>query len=83
MSTTTPAESFPYPELTPLPLDRKPNLHDVRLLKRQINANAMSIPSHRGGGLNGHLALVMLPADYTQVPNKSEYIFNRALTDPS
>lgn len=39
MTTTTPSDLFPNPELTALPLDRKPNLHDIKLLKRQINAN--------------------------------------------
>ena len=68
-STVTPSDLFPNLELTTLPTDRKPNLHDIRQLKRQINANAMAIPSRRGGGLNGHLAICMLPADYNVLPN--------------
>ena len=72
--TTTPADLFPNPELTPLPVDRKPTLHDIRLLKRQINANAMAITSTRGGGTFGHLAILMLPADYNALAGTQPWI---------
>jgi hypothetical protein len=62
--TTNPFDLFPYPELTLLSTDRKPHLQDVRLLRRQINANAMAISSPRGGGAHGHLSICMPPADY-------------------
>jgi hypothetical protein len=64
---TSPADLFPYPDLTTLPTDRKPTLQDVRLLKKQINANAMAVTSARGGGAHGHLALVKTPAQYLQI----------------
>jgi hypothetical protein len=68
--TTNPADLFPYSELTLLPTaDRKPNLQGIRLLQRQINANAMAIPSSRGGGAHGHLALCMSPPDYLALTN--------------
>ena len=71
---TTPTDLFPNPELTPLPIDRKPTLHDIRLLKRQINANAMAITSTKGGGTFGHLAILMLPADYNALASTQPWI---------
>jgi len=64
--TTSPDSLFPYPDIPEaLPTSRKPTLHDIRTLRKHINANAMAITSTRGGGAHGHLALVMTPASYT------------------
>ena len=42
----------------------KPTNTTLQLLQRQIYTNARSVPSTRGGGLLGHLAVVMNDAEY-------------------
>jgi hypothetical protein len=42
----------------------KPSTPTIRQLKKELYANARSIHSDRGGGLNGHLGLVMPSAAY-------------------
>jgi hypothetical protein len=60
----TSTESFPLPhgQLTLIP--GKPSATTIRQLKKELYANARSIHSDRGGGLNGHLGLVMPTAAY-------------------
>jgi hypothetical protein len=60
--TSTAKFTFPHETLTPI-LD-KPNNITLQLLQRQLFTNARSVPSTRGGGLHGHLAMVMSDADY-------------------
>ena len=36
----------------------------MQLLQRQLFTNARSVPSARGGGLNGHLTILLSDADY-------------------
>jgi hypothetical protein len=62
--TTPPTPSitanFPYPLLTPFASDRAPPSHASLLtLQRELNANAMSVHSNRGGGRHGHLTLTV------------------------
>ena len=54
--------SFPHEALTPI--DGKPTNTTLQLLQRQLFTNARSVTSTRGGGLHGHLAMVMHDADY-------------------
>ena len=60
----TSKESFPLPheQLTTIP--GKPSAATIRQLKKELYANARAIHSDRGGGLNGHLGLVMPTAAY-------------------
>jgi hypothetical protein len=60
----TSTESFPLPheQLTLIP--GKLSAATIRQLKKELYANARSIHSDRGGGLNGHLGLVMPTAAY-------------------
>lgn len=60
MSPTT--LTFPHTELTPVL--GKPTNSSIQLLQRQLYTNARSITSPRGGGNNGHLALLMSEFDY-------------------
>lgn len=60
-------QQFPHQELTPLPATEKPTNASLRPLQKELNANAMSIPSVRGGGAHGHLALTMSAAAYLAV----------------
>lgn len=60
MSITLP---FPHPDLTRI--DGKPTNRTVQVLQRELFTNARSVVSTRGGGTNGHLALLMSPAAFT------------------
>ena len=55
---------FPHPELTSLSATSTPTTTTLKLLRKEINANAMSITSTRGGGQSGHLALTTPAADF-------------------
>ena len=59
-----------FTELTPL-LNDRPTRQALTLLHSELNANAMSIPSNRGGGDHGHLALVLSVARYTTVAGQA------------
>lgn len=63
---------FPLPVLTVI--HGKPGPTDIRLLRREVYGNAKSVPSLRGGGQNGHLALVMNPADYLLQPGAIAFV---------
>jgi hypothetical protein len=54
--------TFPHPTLTPLV--GKPTSATIKLLTREVYANAHSVHSTRGGGANGHLATCMPDATY-------------------
>lgn len=54
--------NFPFATLTPIP--GKPTNTTLQLLQRQLFTNARSVPSARGGGLHGHLAILLSDADY-------------------
>ena len=62
MATNPPKFTFPYASLTPI--DGKPTNTTLQVLQRQIFTNARSVPSARGGGNHGHLAIVLPAADY-------------------
>jgi hypothetical protein len=53
---------FPHPDL--MVIVGKPTNTTVQLLKRQLYTNARSVTSPRGGGNNGHLAMLMSDAAY-------------------
>jgi hypothetical protein len=53
---------FPHPTLTPI-LD-KPTAATIKQLKKEVYANARSVHSELGGGMNGHLGIVMNVAPY-------------------
>ena len=58
------SSKFAFPHETLTPIDGKPTNTTLQLLQRQLFTNARSVPSTRGGGLHGHLAMVMNDADY-------------------
>lgn len=58
----TPKFTFPYVSLTPI--DGKPTNTTLQVLQRQLYTNARSVPSPRGGGNHGHLAMVLSAPDY-------------------
>jgi hypothetical protein len=55
---------FTFPHATLTPIDGKPTNTTLQLLQRQLFTNARSVPSTRGGGIHGHLAILLSPADY-------------------
>ena len=62
IATSSTSMPFPHPVLTPIV--GEPTVLTIRKLRREIFANAASVHSPRGGGSNGHLALVMTPVAY-------------------
>lgn len=74
MSSIDPIDLFPHPELTPIPADTVPDFASLKIIHRQVNANAMTIPSTRGGGAHGHLALVIPAADYALIPGTIPWV---------
>ena len=55
---------FPHPELTALATDSRPTFISLQLLHAELQSNAESVPSIRGNGALGHLALTMIPAAF-------------------
>ena len=55
--------TFPLPELTKM--QGKPTNSSIKLLKKELYANARAINSEHGGGAHGHLGLVLPAAQYT------------------
>ena len=62
MTETKSTMTFPHPTLTPIV--GTPNNFSIQKLQKQLYANAISVHSTRGGGDNGHLAILMSPATY-------------------
>ena len=56
--------TFPYPTLTALS-NEAPTIATLKNLHKQLNANAISVPSARGDGFLGHFILVVDAAAYT------------------
>ena len=65
MSTNYRTDCFTYENLTPI--IGKPDYISLHKLKKQIKANAQSVPSTLGGGNHGLLGLVLTPAEYALV----------------
>ena len=63
-SDSTFANGFPHAKLTEVSADEFPTFSTLKQLHKEINANAISVPSILGGGFHGHLALVISPAAY-------------------
>jgi hypothetical protein len=60
-------DAFPHNPLTPI--RGQPTPHDLLRLKKELVANARSVPSDRGGGRHGHLILVITPEEYATITN--------------
>jgi hypothetical protein len=65
-------DAFPHNPLTPI--RGQPNPHDLLRIKKELIANARSVPSDRGGGRHGHLALILTPEEYTTITNGIAFI---------
>ena len=62
MTSDKPLLTFLHPVLTEN--DKTPTNPSIQRLQKELYTNARAIHSTRGGGANGHLALVMEPAAY-------------------
>jgi hypothetical protein len=56
---------FPNPILPKI--DHEPTFEDVQVTTRLLNANAISIPSMAGGGVHGHLSIIMTQVEYATI----------------
>ena len=56
---------FEYPTLTKI--HGEPTYETLKTIKNELKSNACSVTSDLGGGANGHLGLVLTPAEYTAV----------------
>ena len=54
--------TFPHESLTPI--NGKPTNTTLQLLQHQLFTNAHSVPSARGGGLHGHLAMLLNDVEF-------------------
>ena len=61
--TDTISSTFPHPELTVL-ADSRPTFISLQRLHAEIQSNAESVPSIRGNGELGHLAITMTAAQF-------------------
>ena len=56
---------FQHPTVTSIV--GEPAYDSILRLKKEIQANAASVPCEAGGGANGYLGLVLRPAEYMTV----------------
>ena len=70
------AHQFPHPELSALQANDgdKPNHASLKVLHKELNANAMSIPSVRGTGQHGHLTLTITEPAYLAITNNIPFV---------
>jgi hypothetical protein len=68
-SSAFPVAELPHDPLTKLSASLEPTAAAVRLLRRELYANARSVPTTLGGGQHGHLGLIMPVADYATMSN--------------
>jgi hypothetical protein len=65
MMASTPDElvaGFPHSSLPKVTGD--PTLEDLKVIRRLLNTNAMSVSSYVGGGRHGHLSIIMTNEEY-------------------
>jgi hypothetical protein len=65
MTASTPDEliaGFPHSSLPKV--TGKPTFEDLKVIRRLLNTNAMSVVSYKGGGHHGHLRIIMTNEEY-------------------
>ena len=63
---------FPTPVLTPIV--GRPTNSTLQVLQQQLFQNARAIPCFLGGGVDGHLGLIMTPVTYLTRPNAIAFV---------
>ena len=61
-------------ELTPLPTEREPNAKQVRLLCKEVYSVAREVSSTAGGGVHGHLGMIMPAPVYAALPGAAVWV---------
>jgi hypothetical protein len=65
MMASTPDEliaGFPHSSLPKV--TGEPTFEKLKVIRRLLNTNAMSVASYEGGGRNGHLGIIMTNKEY-------------------
>jgi hypothetical protein len=68
MTASTPYKlvaGFPHSSL--LKVTGEPTFEDLKVIPRLLNTNAMSAASYEGGGLHGHLGIIMTNEEYFSI----------------
>jgi hypothetical protein len=68
MTASTPDElitRFPYSSLQKV--TGEPTFEELKVIRRLLNTNAMSVASYEGGGRHGHLGIIMTNEEYFAV----------------
>jgi hypothetical protein len=68
MMAPTPDEliaGFPHSSLPKL--KGEPTFEDLKVIRRLLNTNAMSVSSYVGGGRHGHLGIIMTNDEYFSI----------------
>ena len=73
MSTESPT-SFPFPHEKLTKIEGEPTAATVRVLKREVYANAMAIATNLGGGNHGYLGMVMPAVEYNAMNNTQPFV---------
>ena len=73
-TTTATAPSFAFTHKNLTPIVGRPDPVTIDVLRGEIYANAMDVPTELGGGQYGHLALVMPADQYTNLDNAIPYV---------
>ena len=66
---TTSVDGIPF---TAMDKTKRPTAKAVQQLKKDLTAYLLAIPSQRGGGQLGHLALMYTPAEYQALPGNPQ-----------
>lgn len=64
MAPDTTRSTFPFPHATLTPILGRPDPLSLGIIQGELYANAISVPTELGGGVYGHLALVMPVPEY-------------------
>jgi hypothetical protein len=68
MMASTPDELIAvFPHSSLLKVTGEPIFEDVKVVRRLLNTNAMSVASCEGGGHHGHLGIIMTNKEYFAV----------------
>jgi hypothetical protein len=65
MTASTPDELIArFPHLSLPKVTGEPTFEDLKVIRRLLNTNAMSVASYEGGGRHGHLGIIMTNEEY-------------------
>jgi hypothetical protein len=74
---------LPHDPLTPLDPNRPPSARTLRILRKELYANAAAVPSTRGGGAFGHLGMIMPTQDYEAISGGVAFVDPTVPTVPN